>query len=171
MLPRVVKLRASMDVIETDRLRLEPLDESRVEEFVSLTADPEVMRWWAPGGAFTREEANPADTRRPGGSGSIAGYACWMTYVGLACRGCAQQPPELQRCPLARPALSQHLTLRSRYRHCMRADPRAGTGEVSVATQGTFPNAGPIKKPCQPARRATTSRGAQGTFPTMAQAE
>ncbi len=58
MLPRVVKLRASMDVIETDRLRLEPLDESRLEEFVSLTADPEVMRWWAPGGAFTREEAD-----------------------------------------------------------------------------------------------------------------
>ena len=47
-----------MDVIETDRLRLEPLDESRLEEFVSLTADPEVMRWWAPGGAFTREEAD-----------------------------------------------------------------------------------------------------------------
>ena len=46
-----------MHVIETDRLRLQPLDESRLEEFVSLTADPELMGWWAPGGAFTRERA------------------------------------------------------------------------------------------------------------------
>ena len=52
-----IKLRASVHVIETDRLRLEPLDESRLEEFLSLTADPAVMRWWAPGGAFTREQA------------------------------------------------------------------------------------------------------------------
>ena len=44
-------------MIETARLVLEPLDESRLEEYVALTSDPEVMRWWAPGGAFTRDEA------------------------------------------------------------------------------------------------------------------
>lgn len=44
-------------MIETGRLRLEPLDESRLEDFVALTSDPEVMRWWAPSGAFTRDEA------------------------------------------------------------------------------------------------------------------
>ena len=44
-------------MIETARLVLEPLDDSRLEEYVALTSDPEVMRWWAPGGAFTRGEA------------------------------------------------------------------------------------------------------------------
>jgi RimJ/RimL family protein N-acetyltransferase len=43
-----------MITIETERLRLEPLDESRLEEFVALTADPEVMRYWAPTGPFDR---------------------------------------------------------------------------------------------------------------------
>jgi len=37
-------------VIETECLLLEPLDVSRLEEFVVLTADPETMRlrdsWW-----------------------------------------------------------------------------------------------------------------------------
>jgi RimJ/RimL family protein N-acetyltransferase len=46
-----------MRVIETPRLLLEPLDSSRLEDFVSLTADPDVMRYWAAGGAFTRDEA------------------------------------------------------------------------------------------------------------------
>jgi RimJ/RimL family protein N-acetyltransferase len=41
-----------VNVIETERLRLEPLDLSRLEEFVALTADPDTMRYWAPGGAF-----------------------------------------------------------------------------------------------------------------------
>jgi RimJ/RimL family protein N-acetyltransferase len=44
-------------VLETQRLLLEPLDPSRLEEFVALTADPEVMRYWSPGGAFEREVA------------------------------------------------------------------------------------------------------------------
>src|SRR3954469_14266748 len=52
-----IKLRACTSSRPTG-LRLEPLDESRLEEFVSLACDPEVMRWWAPGGAFTREEAD-----------------------------------------------------------------------------------------------------------------
>lgn len=46
-----------MDVIETERLLLEPLDASRLEEFVALTADPDTMRYWAPGGPFTRDVA------------------------------------------------------------------------------------------------------------------
>jgi RimJ/RimL family protein N-acetyltransferase len=46
-----------MDVLETERLLLEPLDASRLDEFVALTADPETMRYWAPGGPFEREVA------------------------------------------------------------------------------------------------------------------
>jgi RimJ/RimL family protein N-acetyltransferase len=46
-----------METIETERLLLEPLDVSRLEEFVALTADPSTMRYWRPGGAFTRAEA------------------------------------------------------------------------------------------------------------------
>jgi RimJ/RimL family protein N-acetyltransferase len=46
-----------VDVIETERLLLEPLDESRLDEFVALTSDPQTMRYWWPGGAFTREVA------------------------------------------------------------------------------------------------------------------
>jgi RimJ/RimL family protein N-acetyltransferase len=46
-----------MDVIETDRLLLEPLNESRLEEFVALTADPDTMRYWGPSGPFAREVA------------------------------------------------------------------------------------------------------------------
>lgn len=45
-----------MDVIETERLLLEPLDESRLEEFCALMADPDTMRYWAPA-AFTRDAA------------------------------------------------------------------------------------------------------------------
>jgi RimJ/RimL family protein N-acetyltransferase len=45
------------DVIETERLLLEPLEESRLEDFVALTAHPETMRYWWPGGPFTREVA------------------------------------------------------------------------------------------------------------------
>jgi len=44
-------------VLETERLLLEPLSEERQEEFVSLTADPEAMRYWSPSGAFDRDEA------------------------------------------------------------------------------------------------------------------
>jgi len=46
-----------VNVIETERLLLEPLTEERLEEFVALTADPETMRYWSPIGAFTRDEA------------------------------------------------------------------------------------------------------------------
>lgn len=46
-----------MKVIETDRLLLEPLSESRLDEFVTLTADPETMRYWSPIGPFSRPEA------------------------------------------------------------------------------------------------------------------
>jgi RimJ/RimL family protein N-acetyltransferase len=46
-----------VNVIETDRLLLEPLDASRLEDFVALTADPDTMRYWAPGGPFRREAA------------------------------------------------------------------------------------------------------------------
>lgn len=51
-----------MDVIETERLLLEPLRVSRLEEFVTLTADPETMRYWAPVGPFTREAAERSFT-------------------------------------------------------------------------------------------------------------
>jgi RimJ/RimL family protein N-acetyltransferase len=46
-----------VNVIETERLLLEPLDTSRLDEFVALTADPETMRYWWPGGAFSRDQA------------------------------------------------------------------------------------------------------------------
>jgi RimJ/RimL family protein N-acetyltransferase len=53
-------------VIETERLLLEPLDASRLEDFVALTADPDAMRYWALGGPFTRDvaERNFADSLR-----------------------------------------------------------------------------------------------------------
>jgi RimJ/RimL family protein N-acetyltransferase len=44
-------------VVETERLLLEPLDVSRLEEFVALTAEPETMRYWRRDGAFSRAEA------------------------------------------------------------------------------------------------------------------
>ncbi len=44
-----------MKVIETERLLLEPLSESCLEEFVSLTADAETLRYRSPLGAFPRE--------------------------------------------------------------------------------------------------------------------
>lgn len=46
-----------MSVIETERLLLEPLDVSRLDEFVVLTADPDTMRFWWAGGLFTRDMA------------------------------------------------------------------------------------------------------------------
>ena len=46
-----------MDLIETHRLRLEPLDSTRLEEFVALTANPDAMRYWHRGGPFTRDLA------------------------------------------------------------------------------------------------------------------
>lgn len=46
-----------MNVIETERLRLEPIDESRLEEFVALMADPDVTRYWTVGGPAPREVA------------------------------------------------------------------------------------------------------------------
>src|SRR6266536_5062644 len=49
--------RSCMNVMKTERLLLEPLDESRLEEFLALTADPDTMRYWAPGGPFPREVA------------------------------------------------------------------------------------------------------------------
>lgn len=44
-------------MIETERLLLEPLDASRLEEFVALTTDPDTMRYWGPQGPFPREVA------------------------------------------------------------------------------------------------------------------
>jgi RimJ/RimL family protein N-acetyltransferase len=46
-----------VNVIETERLLLEPLDVTRLEEFVALTADPDTMRYWAPGGPFSHDMA------------------------------------------------------------------------------------------------------------------
>jgi RimJ/RimL family protein N-acetyltransferase len=46
-----------VNVIETERLLLEPLDVSRLEDFVALTAHPDTMRYWAAGGPFTRDVA------------------------------------------------------------------------------------------------------------------
>jgi RimJ/RimL family protein N-acetyltransferase len=46
-----------VNVIETERLLLEPLDASRLENFVVLTADPDTMRYWWAGGQFTRDVA------------------------------------------------------------------------------------------------------------------
>ncbi len=46
-----------MNLIETERLLLEPLDVSRLEEFVALTADPHTMRYWGPGCPYSRDLA------------------------------------------------------------------------------------------------------------------
>jgi RimJ/RimL family protein N-acetyltransferase len=46
-----------VNVLETERLVLEPLSESRREAFVALTADPEMMRFSGPVGAFSRDLA------------------------------------------------------------------------------------------------------------------
>ena len=46
-----------MDPIETPPLRLEPLDASKLEDFVALTANRAAMRYWHRGGPFTRETA------------------------------------------------------------------------------------------------------------------
>ena len=46
-----------MNTIDTERLLLEPLSASRLEEFVALNADPETMRYWVPDGPFTRDRA------------------------------------------------------------------------------------------------------------------
>jgi [ribosomal protein S5]-alanine N-acetyltransferase len=46
-----------VNVIETERLLLEPLEPSRLEDFVALTADPDTMRSWAPGSPFSRDVA------------------------------------------------------------------------------------------------------------------
>jgi RimJ/RimL family protein N-acetyltransferase len=43
--------------IETARLLLEPLDASRLEQFVALLADPDVTRYWGPDGPFPRDIA------------------------------------------------------------------------------------------------------------------
>lgn len=46
-----------MDVIETERLLLEPLSGSRLDEFIVLTADPDTMRYWDPSGPYRRDAA------------------------------------------------------------------------------------------------------------------
>jgi RimJ/RimL family protein N-acetyltransferase len=46
-----------VNAIETERLLLERLDASRLEDFVALTADPDTMRYWALGGPLTRDAA------------------------------------------------------------------------------------------------------------------
>ena len=46
-----------MNLIETTRLLLEPLETSRLEDFVALTADPATMRYWRPDGPLTRDAA------------------------------------------------------------------------------------------------------------------
>jgi RimJ/RimL family protein N-acetyltransferase len=46
-----------MNVIETKRLVLEPLEQRRRDEFIALTADPETMRYWHPHGAYSADVA------------------------------------------------------------------------------------------------------------------
>src|SRR6266540_3942012 len=46
-----------MNVIETERLLLEPLDRARLEDFVALTANPDTMRYWSLHGPFARDAA------------------------------------------------------------------------------------------------------------------
>jgi ribosomal-protein-alanine N-acetyltransferase len=46
-----------VNVLETERLFLEPLAVGRLEEFVELTADPNTMRYWSSLGTFTRDVA------------------------------------------------------------------------------------------------------------------
>jgi hypothetical protein len=43
-----------MNAIETERLLLEPLDDSGLDDFVDLTADLETTRYWWANGAFAR---------------------------------------------------------------------------------------------------------------------
>jgi [ribosomal protein S5]-alanine N-acetyltransferase len=46
-----------VNAIKTDRLRLDPLDMSRLEEFIALTSDAKTMRYWSADGPLTREAA------------------------------------------------------------------------------------------------------------------
>jgi RimJ/RimL family protein N-acetyltransferase len=46
-----------VDLIETERLLLEPVDASRLDEFVALTAESDTMRYWGPRGAFSSDDA------------------------------------------------------------------------------------------------------------------
>jgi hypothetical protein len=52
-----------VDLIETPRLRLEPLDASRLDDFIALTAEQETMRYWVAGGPFTRDIRDEAFER------------------------------------------------------------------------------------------------------------
>src|SRR6266511_664331 len=47
----------NVNLIETERLLLEPLDVSRLEEFGALTAYPHTMRYWGPGCPYGRDLA------------------------------------------------------------------------------------------------------------------
>ena len=63
-----VEFRArTVNLIETERLFLEPVDASRLDEFVALTADADTMRYWGPGGAFSSDDAERNFGPRPGG--------------------------------------------------------------------------------------------------------
>jgi ribosomal-protein-alanine N-acetyltransferase len=46
-----------VNVIETERLLLEPLTESRLEDFVELMGLEETMRYWGTGGPYTPDVA------------------------------------------------------------------------------------------------------------------
>jgi RimJ/RimL family protein N-acetyltransferase len=46
-----------VNLIETTRLLLEPLETSQLEAFVALTADPATMLYWRPDGPLTRDDA------------------------------------------------------------------------------------------------------------------
>jgi [ribosomal protein S5]-alanine N-acetyltransferase len=96
-------------VIETERLFLEPLDGSRLDEFIALTADPDTMRWWHPDGPFSREvaernfEASLARLRRHGfgrrwivAKETGAGLGFTETkYFGASCDGVSPDEVEI----------------------------------------------------------------------------
>ncbi len=50
-------------MLGTERLALEPWDEARLEEFVELCADPEVMRFIGTGATWERPQAEDAFSR------------------------------------------------------------------------------------------------------------
>lgn len=67
-------------VLQTDRLILEPLADAHLEHEVELDADPEVMRYLVDGRARTREEVVEAHGRRLATARTVDGMGFWAGF-------------------------------------------------------------------------------------------
>ena len=93
-----------MTVIETDRLLLEPWDESRIRDFAQLARDPQVIRYIGPGEVWSRG-ASDERFRRQLDHWQAHGFGwrsavekttrAWLGFVGLnyVAREAIEVPP------------------------------------------------------------------------------